>query len=59
MANFLARNLLFVKNFVSGTIPTHTKTNSPTHTKKINKVILRRKNPGFANSNPKNPPIQN
>lgn len=59
MANFLARNLLFVKNFVSGSMVTHTKTYSTPQTKKINKVILRRKNPGHCNTNPKTPPIQN
>jgi hypothetical protein len=58
MANFLARNLLFVKNFVSGSA-THTKTYSPPQTKKINKVILRRKNPGHCNTNPKILPIEN
>jgi len=59
MANFLARNLLFVKNFVSGSMATHTKTNLSPSTKKINKVILRRKNPGHCNTNPKILPIEN
>jgi hypothetical protein len=59
MVNFLTRKLLFIKNFVSGAIPSSTKTYSSSSTKKINKVIFRRKNPGHSNTDPKTPPIQN
>lgn len=57
--SFLKRILAIKNNPSSETIKiVNVHTSEQTKTK-INKVILRRKNPGFANSNPKNSPIQN